>query len=62
MTDASDPGLYARWQERRRVRRAEEQNQSGMDYLMSVPQRWIHVYIPLSIITFVLSPSSTCSV
>jgi multiple sugar transport system permease protein len=53
-TAANGSGVLARWLERRRVRKAEERSQSGMDYLMSTPRRVITVYIPLSIIVFVL--------
>ncbi|MCC0042569.1 MAG: carbohydrate ABC transporter permease [Rhodobiaceae bacterium] len=53
MTDATRkpaPG----WRERRRIAKEEAANQSGMDYLMSLPQRVVRVYIPLTIIVFVL--------
>jgi multiple sugar transport system permease protein len=42
------------WAERRRLKAAEARNQSGMDYLQSIPQRVVYVYIPLAIITIVL--------
>src|SRR5690606_16614915 len=52
--EQANDGLLAGWQERRRLRRAEAENASGMDYLMSVPQRWVTVYIPLAVIIVVL--------
>lgn len=48
--DVKSPG----WLERRRIRKAEEAGQTGMDYLMSTPRRVITVYVPLAIIVFVL--------
>jgi multiple sugar transport system permease protein len=53
-TAANGAGAIARWRERRRVRRAEEASQNGMDYLMSTPRRVVTVYLPLFIIVFVL--------
>lgn len=51
---ADGSGMFARWLERRRVRKAEEANQSGMDYLMSTPRKVVTIYVPLAIIVFVL--------
>ncbi|TCT11432.1 carbohydrate ABC transporter membrane protein 2 (CUT1 family) [Tepidamorphus gemmatus] len=51
---ANGNGAIARWRARRRERKAEEQFQSGMDYLMSTPRKVVTVYIPLSIIVIVL--------
>jgi multiple sugar transport system permease protein len=42
------------WRDRRRVRKAEQQNVSGMDYLQTIPQRVVYLYVPLAIIVFVL--------
>jgi len=44
------------WADRRRARRAESaaEAMSGMDYLMSTPRKVVTVYLPLSIIVFVL--------
>ncbi len=47
-------GVVGRWQERRRVARMEAANMSGADYLLSLPQRWVRIYLPLSVIVFVL--------
>jgi multiple sugar transport system permease protein len=54
MSEASEKGLFGRWQERRAEKKAELENQSGMDYLVSLPKRLVYVYLPLSIIVFVL--------
>lgn len=54
MTETTANGTVARWRERRRERKAEERYQSGMDYLISTPRKVITVYVPLSIIVFVL--------
>lgn len=50
----SGGGSFARWRERRRLRKAEEMSQTGMDYLMSTPRRVVTIYVPLAIIVFVL--------
>jgi multiple sugar transport system permease protein len=44
------------WTDRRRQRRAERaaEAQTGMDYLISTPRRVVTIYLPLSIIVFVL--------
>jgi multiple sugar transport system permease protein len=54
MSEASEKGLFGRWQDRRAEKKAELENQSGMDYLVSLPKRLVYVYLPLSIIVFVL--------
>ncbi|WP_455373853.1 carbohydrate ABC transporter permease [Limibacillus halophilus] len=54
MSEASEKGLFGRWRERRVEKKAELENQSGMDYLVSLPKRLVYVYLPLSIIVFVL--------
>ena len=43
-----------RWREKRRIQKLELQNQSGMDYLQSIPQRVVYLYMPLAIIMIVL--------
>ena len=43
-----------RWREKRRIAKLEQQNQSGMDYLQSIPQRVVYIYMPLGIIMTVL--------
>jgi len=50
----SEESLVQRWQNRRRVRKLEAASQSGMDYLQSLPQRVVYLYLPLFVIVFVL--------
>ena len=50
----SPEGAQLSWRERRRIRRAEARQQSAGDFLMSIPERWVRIYIPLAIIVFVL--------
>lgn len=47
-------GFARRWMARRREKALEARNATGMDYLMSLPQRWVRVYIPLAVIMIVL--------
>ena len=57
MTDAragETEGAVGRWRERRRVRLLELENQSGTDFLLSLPQRWVRIYMPLAVIVIVL--------
>jgi multiple sugar transport system permease protein len=51
--DVPDTAI-GRWREKRRVAKLEQQNQSGMDYLQSIPQRVVYIYMPLAIIMIVL--------
>ena len=43
MSEASEKGLFGRWQDRRAEKKAELENQSGMDYLVSLPKRLVYV-------------------
>jgi len=50
----TEPGFLQRWQRRRRERVMEARSQSGMDYLQSIPQRVVYIYLPLLVIVIVL--------
>jgi len=43
-----------RWQRQRRERILEARNSSGLDYLQTIPQRVVYIYLPLVIIVIVL--------
>ena len=36
------------------MRAQEKDGASGMDYLLSMPRRWVTMYIPIGIFVFVL--------